>query len=475
MRRLSLLVLVVALSTAAPAAAETVGHHHAEFPATTGGIALAPDGDVWFTEVTPSADAVVRLDPTTGMTTHFTDAGMTALTDLTVAADGTVWLAGGQSGIGELDPDTGGVTWHPYEVAGHDGFAVSVSTGPDGAIWFVDFSGGVGSVDPGTGTVDFTQDPLVTVTVSPDVVVDGEGFVWYSVPIPFGEPLRRFDPATDTYTSVADPDDLLDAAYAFTLDTAGDLWVGDPVAGSIGRVDTDTATVTTAFTNEAISRVVNEAYPSSLTVADDCTIWFAGTGGLGRMETTHGFARSTSRLLEGPSTNWVLEPRYVVNDPTGGIWLTGDDIVAHHLPTCDGRPVTVDVALGQTATEGDDVILGTDGADTVNGLGGDDVICGGLDADQLRGGPGRDRIFGGNGDDGLRADAGGGLIVGGQGQDAIHGGSGADSLRGGPGTDAIAGRAQNDRIDGGTGTNGCDGGPGKDVLLRCVTDALRQR
>ena len=34
--------------------------------------------------------------------------------------------------------------------------------------------------------------------------------------------------------------------------------------------------------------------PSSLATAVDGTIWFAGNGGIGRLETTAGFARSTS-------------------------------------------------------------------------------------------------------------------------------------------------------------------------------------
>jgi streptogramin lyase len=460
------------VALAAPAAAGTVGHHHPESPYEAAPLALAPDGAVWFVEVSSGGRRVVRLDPATDATTTYTE-DLSSVVDLTVGDDGTVWVASGRTGLGDLDPETGEVTWHPYDNGDEELFTLAVATGPDGTIWFSDLDGaGVGSVDPDTGAVDFTVDPDVSLSISPDVVVDGEGAVWYAVPSNFGEGLRRFDPATGTYSSVADPDDLAAQPYALTVDAAGDVWFGDLATGSIGRVDATTATVTTSFTNEAIARVVNQADPSSLAAADDGTIWFAGNGGLGRMETTRGFARSTSRLIEGPTTNWVLEPRFVVNDPSGGIWLTGGDVVAHHLPTCDGRPVTVDHALGQAATDGDDVILGTDGEDTVNGGAGDDVICGGLGDDQLRGGPGRDRIFGGNGADGLKADAGGGLVVGGQGQDAVQGGSGADNLRGGPGNDALDGKAGNDRIDGGTGTNGCHGGPGRDVLLHCVTDAL---
>ena len=43
--------------------------------------------------------------------------------------------------------------------------------------------------------------------------------------------------------------------------------------------------------------------------------------------------------------------------------------------------VTVDLDLGQTPSDGADVILGTAQSDKTDGLGGDDIICGGGDAD----------------------------------------------------------------------------------------------
>ena len=71
-------------------------------------------------------------------------------------------------------------------------------------------------------------------------------------------------------------------------------------------------------------------------------------------------------------------------------------------PTCDGLEATI-VAPRTTGypaawvrgTEGDDVIVGTDGWDRIDGLGGDDVICGLDGTDHLVGGPGDDRLFGG--------------------------------------------------------------------------------
>ncbi|MEZ5230358.1 MAG: M36 family metallopeptidase [Acidimicrobiales bacterium] len=68
-------------------------------------------------------------------------------------------------------------------------------------------------------------------------------------------------------------------------------------------------------------------------------------------------------------------------------------------PRCNGLEVTVDLAVGQQPTEGDDVILGSPDADLIEALGGDDVICGGGGDDTVVGGDGNDWIDGGSGDD----------------------------------------------------------------------------
>lgn len=72
--------------------------------------------------------------------------------------------------------------------------------------------------------------------------------------------------------------------------------------------------------------------------------------------------------------------------------------------TCDGRAATIVVTIDAdqpyrtrpvTGTPGDDVIVGTDLADTIDGAGGNDVICGLRSQDDLTGGEGDDRLFGG--------------------------------------------------------------------------------
>jgi len=179
--------------------------------------------------------------------------------------------------------------------------------------------------------------------------------------------------------------------------------------------------------------------------------------------------------------------------------------------TCFGKPVTVNMNLGQTPTLARDVIMGTPGPDTItvyNGEtvcagAGDDVITGNqnnvrIDAgsgndivtanssgdfvvllgdgdDQLtsaananvveaHGGNGNDRLVGGVSPDKLFGDAGHDEIHGLGGNDQIRGGDGDDTVRGGVGNDTIAGDPGTDRLHGDDGNDIISGGGGNDHL-----------
>lgn len=124
-------------------------------------------------------------------------------------------------------------------------------------------------------------------------------------------------------------------------------------------------------------------------------------------------------------------------------------------PTCGGEIVTVNIALGQSPTANDDVILGTENNDTIKALAGNDIVCGGGGNDVITGGSGNDTIFGENGHD---------IINGGGGNDEIRGGNDDDTITGGPGADQIWGNAGNDTIDSGDSADTVYAGPGNDEV-----------
>jgi Ca2+-binding RTX toxin-like protein len=124
--------------------------------------------------------------------------------------------------------------------------------------------------------------------------------------------------------------------------------------------------------------------------------------------------------------------------------------------------------LPKTPTEGDDVIFGTNGANSgtsIDGRGGNDVICGFDGNDTIKGGDGNDQIFGNAGNDDLRGEAGADDIDGGDGSDSTDGGLGDDIQRGGGSNDKQVGGAGNDQIFGDDGDDDIDGGDGVDQLF----------
>ena len=151
-----------------------------------------------------------------------------------------------------------------------------------------------------------------------------------------------------------------------------------------------------------------------------------------------------------------------------------DPPVDQPLLFCNSQPVTVNLALGDVPTDGDDVILGTEGPDVINALDGNDTICGEGGADTINAGDGRDTVFGGSGADVINAGGGrdmvfaqGGddFVSGGRGQDMLLGGRGDDDLRGNEGSDTILGGSGNDELRGGQRIDVLSGGNGNDALF----------
>ena len=106
-------------------------------------------------------------------------------------------------------------------------------------------------------------------------------------------------------------------------------------------------------------------------------------------------------------------------------------------------------------TQGNDLILGLGGADKILGFGGSDLLIGGPCDDIVQGGDGSDLIIGGTGDD---------TLLGGRSNDIVFGEGGNDKIEGEEGDDALYGGPSNDVILGGPGCNYLDGGPGDDFL-----------
>ncbi|MEL6885681.1 MAG: calcium-binding protein [Pseudomonadota bacterium] len=160
----------------------------------------------------------------------------------------------------------------------------------------------------------------------------------------------------------------------------------------------------------------------------------------------------------------------VVIDFGAGDSLTLTGLTAADLASTDFA-LAPDLML---ATNGDDTMKGTDdanimsgldGADRMQGKGGDDVLNGDAGRDFLDGDSGNDTLNGGGDNDKLLGDAGQDELNGGQRNDRLHGGDDNDVLNGGHGNDYLKGDAGNDTLNGGTGKDKMTGGTGIDTFV----------
>lgn len=132
---------------------------------------------------------------------------------------------------------------------------------------------------------------------------------------------------------------------------------------------------------------------------------------------------------------------------------------------CNGKLVTVNLALGEVPTTGNDVILGTPNADVIAALSGNDTICGLGGDDIINAGPGDDWVDAGSGNDSVFGLTGADIIFGGEGNDEIVSGSDDDHIHGDDGEDTLNSGLGSDIVYGGSGADQIFGQAGDDVLF----------
>ena len=122
----------------------------------------------------------------------------------------------------------------------------------------------------------------------------------------------------------------------------------------------------------------------------------------------------------------------------------------------------------------DDLIIGTNCDDKINGGKNNEIIysLSGIDQvnakdgnDIIYGGAGDDRLYGGKGDDIVTSGVGSNLLDGGPGNDVVIAGAGNNLIVGGDGNDVLMAGAGATIMNGGAGMNTFDCGIGKGIIL----------
>jgi Ca2+-binding RTX toxin-like protein len=158
-------------------------------------------------------------------------------------------------------------------------------------------------------------------------------------------------------------------------------------------------------------------------------------------------------------TDGGLFPGELFVGPNGGDWR----LVFGSLPLTQGF---VELPLPAMAAFGNgEIILGTDGEDTLGGGLGDNIVEGFGGKDVLQGSRGDDQLLGGAGTDTIRGEWGADSLFGGLGRDFLDGGFDNDQLYGDADLDRLFGEDGNDTLWGGTGNDILNGGLGADVLF----------
>lgn len=136
-------------------------------------LALAPDGQVWFTT---SDGALDSLDPDSNTALFYTLPTGTRALGVAVAADGTVWFTDvGTAAIGALDPATGDVRL--WNIPGGVQPLKLVAAAP-GRIWFVDREGDLaGFLRPDANEFVIYRLPPGSYPV--DLALGDDGTAWF--------------------------------------------------------------------------------------------------------------------------------------------------------------------------------------------------------------------------------------------------------------------------------------------------------
>ena len=388
---------------------------------------------------------------------HFSDpdAGDT----LSYAVEGPAWLS--------IDPATGRLSGTPGEDA--EGTTTVTVTATDGSGVPVAASFQLTVTDDGDGPVAVadtaagTEDTALTGNVMTNDTGDGLSVVAGTVATAAGGSVTLAANGDFTYTPPADFAGT--DSFSYTLSDGDDTATATVTLTVAADADVPTLTVAPASgdTDTAIALDIQAALTDT-DGSETLAVSVAGVPvGAVLSDGTNSFTATDGNTTADVS-GWTLAA-LTVTPPAGNADDFSLTVTATATDGSDvasaGSVLTVTVTDAATpnpivSTSYNDIIVGTQGSDTITGDHGEEIILGGEGDDTIITGNNQDRVAGGGGDD---------TVTGGSQQDFIYGGSGNDQATGGGGDDVylfIAGEG-NDSFSGGSGSDtillrGPDGG-----------------
>ena len=264
-------------------------------------IALATDGNLWFTESfvndqSVTTHNVARITPD-GTITEFVVCDFCFPSEIVQGSDGILYFTKNDAPLGRITtegvvlPDAGerfsfngsGVDAHADDIwtadfNNHSVWRYDIPTGnftqfptptpgstpldvavdATGIVWFTEANGQIGRLDPATGVI--TEFPVAGFPRQIDIATDGA--VWWTERFT-PQAVGRLDPATgqaQLFPVSGGPEGIAPAA-------GGEMWFTQSTAGTVSRIG---ATGVVEFTSKAIK----DSDPFGITVAADGDPWF---------------------------------------------------------------------------------------------------------------------------------------------------------------------------------------------------------
>ena len=268
------------------------------------GIALGPDGNMWFTEYQGSR--VGRVTPDGKVDDWSTGSGISAAAGpLQIAAgpDGNLWFTEDKlQRIGRITP-TAQPTATEFPLNPQSGSPNGIAAGPDGNLWFTQ-SDRVGRITPSGSLKEFTQgisamSGLGGITAGPD------GNLWFTESR--GRRIGSITPAgvVTEFSAGISPDG---APSQIALGPDGNLWFTEVFPSRIGRITT--SGVITEFSDG-----ITPGLLGAIVAGPDGNMWFSNaTGVIARIS-------MSGAVTEFPVGDGTY-PTGIATGSDGRIWFT---------------------------------------------------------------------------------------------------------------------------------------------------------
>jgi virginiamycin B lyase len=276
----------------------------------TDGIALGPDGAMWFTDL--QADRIGRIDTTGGVTTFSLPAGHSFPKGIALGPDGALWFTeeGVPARIGRITT-AGALT--EFALPNPVSRPYGIASGPDGNLWFTELlTNRIGRITTSGVITEFpvpTTGELTGITAGPD------GNLWFAERT--GNKIGRI--TTSGTVTEFDIPTANSHPTAVAAGPDGNIWFTESAVPKVGRIS-PTGDITEFPVSSGSAGVV---------AGNDGNLWFSGPGGF--VADGNGWSRSFGVLRRVTTSGVVTEFSVPLYDPSelgiavaldGALWMT---------------------------------------------------------------------------------------------------------------------------------------------------------